>query len=262
MIKGALFDFDGTLTTENSIIFMMRWHIRRHFESETHFNPFYGFFSLNRLFFYGFRYMRHLRDLFSKRNYDKPIEDIIIEYGRYVSKYYPSILRSFKGITKESMSRISRLIPLRSGVIDLLTQLKKQKIKIGICSMSLEIAALSSLNSIDLDYTACNNLIYRRGYSSEVTGDSMLNIRDAIDKKNIVFEFCKKFDLSPDEIAYIGDDFHDILAANIAKRGLIILDLEKINKRNIHFYKKAIKKYDFEITESISQIKRRILIEN
>ena len=67
MIKGVIFDLDGTLTTENSVTFIMRWHMRRYFESNKYFNPFYGILDLNRILFYTFRYMRHTRELFSKK---------------------------------------------------------------------------------------------------------------------------------------------------------------------------------------------------
>ena len=254
MIKGILFDFDKTLSTENSIVFMMKWQARRYFESERHFNPFYGILDVNRLFFYGFRYIRHLRNLFSKKNYNKPIDEIIIQYGKFVSTYYPYILKSFKNSGKEDLIKISKHIPLRPEVKEMLLEIKKRNIKIGICSMSLEIAALSSLYFITLDYTACNNLIYRREYGAFPTGNSFIAIKGAVDKKNVVLEFCDKFGLSKKEVAYVGDDFHDFLAADIAGVGLILLNPKKINKKNYFFYKKAIDKFDFKVITSISQV--------
>jgi phosphoglycolate phosphatase-like HAD superfamily hydrolase len=257
MIKGVIFDLDGTLTTENSVTFIMRWHMRRYFESNKYFNPFYGFLDLNRILFYTFRYMRHTRELFRKKN-DKKIDEIIIQYGHFVSKYYPYILRSFKTLSKDDLVKISRQIPLRSGVKDILINLKQKDIKLGICSMSLEIAALSILYFIDIDFTACNNLIYKRDIFARVTGDSMLAIRDALDKKEVLYQFCKKFDISPEEVAYVGDDFHDFFAADAAGLGLILLDPSKINQNNYYFIKKAIDKYDFKLITSINSVLKEI----
>ncbi|MHA1753789.1 MAG: HAD family hydrolase [Candidatus Helarchaeota archaeon] len=258
MIKGILFDFDGTLSSENSITFIMKWQIRRNFESENNFNPFYGILNLNRIFFYGFRYTRHLRNLFSKKNYEKPIDEIITEYGKYISKYYPYILRSFKNISKENLAKISKMIPLRPGVKELLLKIKEKGIKIGICSMSLEIAALTALDFIKFDYIACNNLIYERKHTAKSTGDSMLVVRNAEDKKKVILDFSKVFNFSLADIAFVGDDFHDILAADAAGIGLILYDLTKIDKNVGFFYKKAMDQYNFKIIYNILDVKKYI----
>ncbi|MHA1268579.1 MAG: HAD family hydrolase [Candidatus Helarchaeota archaeon] len=254
MIKGIIFDFDETLTSENSITFLMKWQVRRYFESEKYFNPFFGFFDIMRIFFYGLRYERHMKNLFSKKCYNKPIEEVIIDYGKFVSKYYPYILKSLKNISKEDIAKSSKHILLRPGVKDMLIQIKNKNILLGICSMSIEIAPLSLLDFVNIDYTACNNLIYQRKLTSSSTGDSMLSIRNAIDKKNVVLEFSKIFNLHLDEIAYVGDDLHDFLAADIAGVGLILLNSQKINKKNILFYKKGKKYYNFDIIWNITDV--------
>ncbi len=261
MVRAIIFDYDETLTTENSITFLVKWQIRRYFESEKFFNPFKGFLYLVRIFFYGLRYERHLRTLFSKKNHNKPINFIINKYGKYVSKYYPYILRGLKSSTKSELAKSSKLIPLKPKLKEFLLQLKNNNILIGICSMSIEIAVITSLSFVKLDYVACNNLIYFKKYIGKesvsiTTGDSMLNIRDAHDKKNMVLHFSKIHNIPLNEIIYVGDDFHDFLAADVSGLGLIILNPKKLNRKNIVFYKKGKDHYNFKIIRNITDVLR------
>jgi len=254
LIKGIIFDFDNTLTTENSITFLLEWKIRRYFESDNYFNPIKGALDFYKISFYGARYYKDIMFLFSKRNYNRPIEDIILKYGKINAKIYPHMLRSFNDLSKNDFEKISRLIPLRSGVKNLLINLKNRGIKIGISSMSLDMIIKNSLYFIELDYLGCNDIIFEDSTENAFVKKFKIKYWNAKNKENSVFKFCNIFNFKLSEVMYVGDDFHDILAADKAGIGLILLTSENKYLQNVQFFQKALKQYNFKLIDSISKI--------
>ncbi|HET6279134.1 MAG TPA: HAD family phosphatase [Candidatus Polarisedimenticolia bacterium] len=104
------------------------------------------------------------------------------------------------------LKEIADMIPYRDGARESVAALRAGGTLVGIVTTGLNLLAERVRDDLRLDHAICNRLESRAGI---LTGQVEINVEH--DRKNEALErFCRRFNLSPDQVVAIGDSEGDI----------------------------------------------------
>jgi HAD superfamily phosphoserine phosphatase-like hydrolase len=122
----------------------------------------------------------------------------------------------FSGIPKSVFEDVALSIPLMSGAIDTIRELRKLGYHVGIVSDSFRVATEIIRRRIFADFSIAHLMQFRRGIS---TGNVMLSPamvypngckQHPYCKMNVLLNVCNQLNINPDQVLSVGDGEPDI----------------------------------------------------
>jgi len=118
----------------------------------------------------------------------------------------------WRGRRVSELRGIADTIPYRDGARESVAALRAGGALVGVVTTGLNLLAERVRDDLRLDHAICNHLESRAGI---LTGQVTINVEH--DKKHEALErFCRRFELSPDQVVAIGDSDGDIPMFKIA----------------------------------------------
>ncbi|MFQ6080382.1 MAG: HAD family hydrolase [Candidatus Bathyarchaeia archaeon] len=108
----------------------------------------------------------------------------------------------WRGLPLERVQRIVNDIPYTDGARDAITTLKRRGLVVVLLSAGLSIVTDRIRGEIGVDDSLANELVVKDGF---LTGEVKVNVSFR-NKDEALHRILKKFDVTPDECAAVGDD--------------------------------------------------------
>lgn len=120
-----------------------------------------------------------------------------------------------RGVTKDNLERAAQALKLTNGADTLLCALQKHDVPFGVLSSGISIL-VERLDPYNPMFVKSNEIRYDDGVPVDV--DAKVG---PFDKGEALIDICKRRDIEPDEIVYVGDSHSDTEA--FAEAGISIL---------------------------------------
>lgn len=130
--------------------------------------------------------------------------------GREEAKRKEYALWKEKGITKQALLKEFERMRLIPGAIEVVSQLKKEGIKIAIISGAPDIAVEIAQRRLGISLAACNRIIFDNAGFAIDTKPTHPASDISVSKKLAALDFMKRGSLTPEECAAVGNDENDV----------------------------------------------------